>query len=366
MAKTEKVKKYNIKSIILIIAFLFCIFMSIKYLVNGLLSKNISLSVSSTPNINYKVHLKQNVYYEDNVLDPGMKYVASLIDYIDTDISYTIKSSVLMDYDYSYYIDATARVYGDNAKTSVLFEKTNLLLPEKKLQSYNTDNIVIKENLKIDYNEYNKLIASFKTSYDITALSDVSVVLHVKAKGKNKSFEKAVTIDDNKSKIVVPLTEQTVNIEITKNDNSNIYSGSNEEEKTIKKNKDLIIAVIFIIITAVLLLRIMNMFNLNQTNAKLEYKKSLKKILKEYDLIIANVENPVDEKKYEVINISSFTELKDVHDNIGTPILFYEEKKNQKSIFVLVKDQLLYKYVLKTEEPKKTKVAKEKKVKSKK
>lgn len=354
MPKTEHVKKLRIKNLLILCAFVICIFMSIKYLVKGLVKENVSVSVSSTPSINYKVHLKQNAFYEENVLDPGMKYVASLIDYIDTNISYTIKSSILMDYDYSYYIDATARVYGDNAKTSVLFEKTNMLLEEKKLNVTNVDNVVINENLKIDYNEYNKLISSFKTSYDITALSDVSVVLHVKAKAKNSNLVKEVTIDDSNSRLVVPLTEQTVNIEITKKDEPNLYNKS-DEKKTIKSYKDLIIAGVLLIITVILLLKIMDMLHLNETSSKQEYKKNLNKILREYDLIIANVDNPVDEKNYEVINISSFTELKDVHDNIGTPILFFEEKKNQKSVFVLVKDNLLYKYVLKVTEKKKSK-----------
>lgn len=354
MPKTEHVKKLRIKNLLVLCAFVICIFMSIKYLVKGLVKENVSVNVSSTPSINYKVHLKQNAFYEENILDPGMKYVASLIDYIDTNISYTIKSSILMDYDYSYYIDATARVYGDNAKTSVLFEKTNMLLEEKKLNVTNVDNVVINENLKIDYNEYNKLISSFKTSYDITALSDVSVVLHVKAKAKNSNLVKEVTIDDSNSRLVVPLTEQTVNIEITKKDEPNLYNKS-DEKKTIKSYKDLIIAGVLLIITVILLLKIMDMLHLNETNSKVEYKKNLNKILREYDLIIANVDNPVDEKNYEVINISSFTELKDVHDNIGTPILFFEEKKNQKSVFVLVKDNLLYKYVLKVEEKKKSK-----------
>lgn len=355
MAKAKKsVKKFDVKSILVVIAFVFCVFMSIKYLISGFVSKNVAANVSSTPVIDYKVYLKPNAYYDKKTLEPGMKYVASLIDYIDTDINYTIKSSLPMDYDYSYYIDATARVYGDNAKTSILYEKTKELLPEKSMQSLNTDSVVIKENLKINYSEYNKLISSFKTSYDITALSDVSITLHVNAKAKNSSFEKEITINDEKAKLVIPLTEQTVNVEITKGGDSNLYNAVTNHKRKLGDYKDIIIAIVSLIISIILLLKIFDIFHLNEKNAKTDYKKALNKILKEYDLIIANVDNPVDEKKYEVINISSFTELKDVHDNIGTPILFYEEKKNQKSIFVLVKDKLLYKYVLKVEKTKKT------------
>ena len=36
-----------------------------------------------------------------------------------------------------------------------------------------------------------------------------------------------------------------------------------------------------------------------------KYKKTLKKIIRDYDLIIANVENSIDESKYEIVNIYS-------------------------------------------------------------
>ena len=78
-----------------------------------------------------------------------------------------------------------------------------------------------------------------------------------------------------------------------------------------------------------------------------KYSRKLKRILRDYDLIIANVNHSIDESKYEIINVASFEELKDVHDNIGTPILFNEIHKGQKSSFIIVKDNFLYKYVLK-------------------
>ena len=183
----EKFKTYDY---IALVVMLICIFMSIIFLVRAALSKTVNVEVTTIPKISYKVHLKNNDYYETNELGQGMKYVASLIDYIDTDVYYSIKSSSLMDYDYSYYIDATARVYGDNSKLSVLYEKNKVLIEEKKITDNGKDNVDIHEKFNIDYEEYNKLISSFKTSYNISSVSDVSVVLHVNAKAKANGMDK--------------------------------------------------------------------------------------------------------------------------------------------------------------------------------
>ena len=74
------------------------------------------------------------------------------------------------------------------------------------------------------------------------------------------------------------------------------------------------------------------------------YKKRLRKILKEYDLIIVNTKNDINENDYDVVNVTSFSELKDVHDNIGNPIMFREIKKNSLSVFSIVTDNILYKF----------------------
>ena len=103
-----------------------------------------------------------------------------------------------------------------------------------------------------------------------------------------------------------------------------------------------------ILITIVILVRLMTYGNMTNKSNNTKYKKTLRRILKEYDLIIASVSHEIDENNYEVITMRSFEELKDIHDNIGSPILFNEIHKGQKSNFIIVKDNFLYKYVLKS------------------
>ena len=343
--------KPRVKIVLYSLICVFCIFMSIKFLTTALIKSNLSVSVNSGSNIDYKVHLKENSYYEKSVLDSDMKYIASLIDYIDTNINYKITSTDKMDYDLTYYIDATTRVYGDAAKTSALFEKKMTLLEEQKVNKKNVDSINIKENLKINYNEFNMLIASFKTSYDLNSTSDVSIVLHVKVHGRSGTIDKDLDFSDE-AKLVIPLTEQTVDVEIYKKP-ADTYNVINNDKKNIFKNiKDILLALAFALIGIILLIKIMKLLNLAEKPKNAEYKKTLKKILRDYDLIIANVENSIDESKYEIVNISSFSELKDVHDNIGNPILFKENEKKNESTFVLVNENFMYKYVLSAEKEK--------------
>lgn len=337
---------FSTRILILSILLVFGIIMSVAFFIGATETDVKNLVAHSSANIDYDVHLKQNSYYDSNVLPGDMEYIASLIDYIDVDFDYKISSTDPMNYDYTYSIEAITRVYGDNAKKKVLFERNKVLLAEKKLNVKDTDNVSIKENIKIDYNEYNMLIASFKTSYSLNSLSDVAVVLRVKATGKNDGIEKTVNVDE-KAELLIPLTEQTIDVEMTKNPGYTYEIIDTSENFVVNNKSDLVLSVLCVIFTLFIGFRLIKM-NVQASPRSSKYAKTLKRILREYDLIIANVNHSIDESKYEVITVTSFEELKDIHDNVGSPILFNEIHKNQKSNFIIVKDNFLYKYVLKS------------------
>ena len=340
----RKGKNKHIKLVYIVILLFICVFFTIQSLMRIILGSNTDISLNSKSDINYIVKLKKNSYYDKEELGPNMKYIASLIKYIETNINYSIKATDKMDYVYTYSIDAITRVYGDAAKSSTLFEKKETIVPEKTINIKNSENVVIDENINIDYNKYNNLIAAFKTSYDLTSSSDVTIALNVNAVAKNTSSKKKVNISDS-PKLVIPLTEQTIGVELT-SDPVNNYKVLKEDRNFIAKNiKDIIISFIGLVISFTLLFNILT--RLLGKGGVSEYNKELNKILKEYDLIIANVNHHIDEDKYEVVTVDSFSELKDVHDNIGSPILYKEIRKNTLSEFLIVKDNFLYKYILK-------------------
>lgn len=347
MAKRKKLYiSFSTRILIFGILFAFGIIMAIALFI-GATDTNIEyLAATSSAKIDYKVYLKENNFYDEKVLKSDMSYVATLIDYIDTDFEYTIASTNPMDYNYTYSIEAITRVYGDNNKTKVLLEKSNILLKDKTLTVKDTDIVSIKENIKIDYDEYNMLIASFKTSYALNSISDVSIILHVTSVGKNDSLAKDVIIEEQ-AELVIPLTEQTIDVEMTKNPGYT-YDVIDKSKKVVVNHKSyLAFSLVFIVLAIISFVKLLKM-KIKVSAKSSKYTKTLKRILREYDLIIANVEHTIDETNYEVIEVSSFEELKDVHDNIGNPILYKEIHKNQKCSFIIVKDNFLYKYVLKS------------------
>ena len=71
---------------------------------------------------------------------------------------------------------------------------------------------------------------------------------------------------------------------------------------------------------------------------------SLKSVL--CNTIIANINNDTVTEKDKVIFVESFDELIDIHDNLGSPILFNEVVKGFKSYFTIIDNNMMYRYVL--------------------
>jgi len=78
-------------------------------------------------NLDYKVYLHENEFYEQEYLDKDMLYIASLIDKILIDFDYTFESEDNENIDFDYKIVATLTIQ-NQAGTRSYFEKTFTLL----------------------------------------------------------------------------------------------------------------------------------------------------------------------------------------------------------------------------------------------
>ena len=76
------------------------------------------------------------------------------------------------------------------------------------------------------------------------------------------------------------------------------------------------------------------------------YLATLKKIVDTHDSIIANIDNLPDVSDLKVINVSSFSELLDVYNEVRMPINFYENKRRNRSIFMIINDNMCWRYIL--------------------
>lgn len=325
-----------------IFLFLFLVLVT-SFFISTSLKKTVNLSYKENSNINYLVYLKENSYYETPYLTKGMQYIASLIDYIDVNFNYNFKMNNEINYDYYYYIEADVKVFEKDNESNIIYEKKSKITENKIYKDQSSLDFIIDENLKINYGEYNDLVRAFKTSYNITADSNLTLTLYVYVDGEYEDFKQPVRTR-NTMNLVIPLTEQMINI------NMDYKEINNSDAIKLTSNDGIVNKIFFgisIFVSALLLISLIDMvrFLLKILKRKTPYQKKIESIIREYDRVIIEVSNSkLLEEETNYIKVTTFEELLDVSDRLGLPILHCEEKKEQKSIFMVRKDNDMYYY----------------------
>lgn len=336
----EKVvpKKNNSSLPVLIIFFLvsfsLCLFFASKTIDR---KKMAPINYNQTGNIDYKVYLNKNDFYNEKYLEMNKSYIASLINYIDVNFDYLfdISQKVSMDFD--------CRIIGElvieNSKgTGRYLEKEYVLSDTKTKKIVNDNKMNVKENIKIDYAYYNQLANSFKSTYGVDINSYLNVYLEVNPKTNDNSEYKINEI--NKISLSIPLSEKAIEIKINAN-NSNIVKQITMEEKAIFDLRYLILEIAFLIPSCILLIYIVKKLILI-FDIYTPYDKYTKKTLKEYDRLIVETDSLFDKKGYNIINVRNFTELLDARDNLNLPILYYNIVPHKEGVFYIINNKDIF------------------------
>ena len=199
----QKRRKKIIKNSIVIVFIMLCSVLLLFLYYNS--TKNYYAAYTEHSNLDYKVYLKENEFYEKNYLEKDNQYIASLIDYINAQFEYQLDlQDINVDYQYSYSIDAQVNVI-DNTTKNPIFSKKIPIVEEKSKYSHRQKTVKILENVDIDYNYYNDLIKRFISIYDLDeASSTLDINMYVKVLG---NCEDIVTADTNKViTLSIPLT----------------------------------------------------------------------------------------------------------------------------------------------------------------
>ena len=192
--KDLKLKPYlGYKSRIISYALLLFAFVGLSLLLfNNILSVNEIkvINYEETGNIDYKVNLKPNDFYEQEYLDKNMVYIASLIKNIDIGVTYNFLISEETDIDLSYEIVGRLSILDETGKNTI-FEKEYVLLEEELINSLGTREQKISEQIILDYDYYNSLASSFKATYGVEADSNLTInkILNNSIKEKCKQYK---------------------------------------------------------------------------------------------------------------------------------------------------------------------------------
>ncbi len=290
--------------------------------------------------IDYKIYLKENDYYKTDYLDKNMNYIASLINHIDIDFNYEVISDIKVNYNYTYNIKKTLYIL-DSTTQNILYKNEEIYHESTPIRE-NKNNTYILENLDIDYDHYNNIVNNFKNEYLISTKSYILVEMNIQNNISNDLIEEITT--NNILKIEIPLSEQTIDINI---------NNSKVENNLVLKNKSYINNytkfIMYLILTIILIIIKYIIIKIYFFKTKKDiYNKTISEYLKKYNSIIVNAKQPnLDESKFkEIIRVQNIEELINVNTTTEKPIIFYEVIENSKSYFIIMSEEILYKLTI--------------------
>ncbi len=286
---------------------------------------------------NYEVILKENEFYENQILASGLYYPGKSVDEYKINYLYDFKANEKKIIEYSYNI--TGELVGTVLSNDGIERKVwtrNFELLENKTGKVEGKNFSINEVINIDYEYYNNLARKYEEAYLLPIDSVLKVKLNVSFKNlDNKKFEDYIETDINITDDVTSLTENYEKIEtnLPKSENQNISQGR------------------FLGITFIIFLIIIIFFINKKIKEKMTYKRKykikVKKILNSYKDLIVIVKNKPNFDGMKILETSDLEGLINVSEQTKNNIIYYEEIKNMKSKLYIVVDNYVYSYEIK-------------------
>ena len=292
-------------------------------------------------NVDYKVHVKENDFYDSEYLDKNMSYVASLINDVRINFNYSFVADAKLDFNANYDVIARLIVSDSTTKTN-FYDKSYTVSENITLQEKDINHYTINKDVVIDYDYYNDIANNFKSKYNVSTDSYLLVEFKVNKSSNKINLKESTTI----LSLNIPLSQKAVTIEMNSNNIKNEENIVIPKKIKVIKYHYLVLGIIFIIIGIIAFIKLFLFINKSLVK-KSPYDKELSKILKEYDRFISIAKKIPNLEEYKRTDINSFYELLDVRDSVNKVIMFYEITKHQKAIFYLVDGNELYIYTLK-------------------
>ena len=350
ITKRKVLKKWvRISLVIVIIVIAIAAFYIISRSFNTLKTKeeNISYFYKVNQNIDYKVNLYDNSFIDSTSLGKGEMYISDLVRNIEADMSYKYSGSKIIPLKYDYTVIATISgkyQLDDDDPDLKLWTKEYVIKEKRTIDVSDKTNITINEKVPIDYKFYNGVVSNFRQELKLSIQATLNVKLKVNVYGEING-EKVT--DSKEIYIELPLNQQAFTIEENyEQEYSNVILDKNNLPKVDKRQ--LISGIIIIAIDiALFVVLFRSIFNIQKKN---NYTIRLNKILKDYGDIIIEITTPVSSEDLSIIEVKNFNEMIDLEEEIRIPIMFYETEEYYEGEFILIHNNLLYKYVLTNDE----------------
>lgn len=319
---------------VIVLVMLISFLMITSGLARNLTVNDLVYSYKINNNLNYKVNLNDNSFFDEKYLDMNKIYTSVLIKDIDTTFYYNYSNSTKMDLKYSYKITASIVGYYGEEDESV-WTKDFVLLEPVYVDELDSNLVNINQPLNIDFNYYKGLADDFinQIKLSISAYLDVKMTVSLISTDETLSSEEV-------TQMIIPLTDSTFTIKSVYEevDESTVFDTTTEEKpinslKVIGGSILLVISIIVFTTTCRVLLSI---------TKKSQYQIKLNKILKRYGEIIVEVESTINIDGLSIVDIKNMEDMIDIEEELHIPILYYEIQENEEGWFVINKGTQLF------------------------
>ena len=291
-------------------------------------------------NIDYRVNLKENDFYESKYLTKGMVYITSLISTIDIDFDYRFIIDESINGNFTNGVVAKLIISNDSGD-NVYYSKDYVLSSTKTEVVSNKNIYNTRKTISIDYSYYNNVANKFKSTYGVDSSSKLIVSYKV---GGNIS-DKGISSSNDLS-VTIPLSQKAINISDSGGLN-NSRTNITEAKTELKYKSFIVIAIILFITSIACLLKFLELIfaMFGKTTA---YDKHLNKIFKEYDRLIVEIKTAPNFDNKNIITIDKFEELLDARDTLKQPIMYYNLSSHNKCYFYIKNEDDIYLHIVKS------------------
>ena len=306
--------------------------------------ENIVMTYTSDGNIDYKVYLKENDFIKEEFLGPGEAYILNLIDHISINPVYTFSSTEKTNVTGTNKIVASLKGYykeTSNKSGNPAILKKDKIISENIINFDN--NAYSQSNLYDIYlDEYINILNDFQKEIKISVDGYLEITSITEFSGK---IGGASYNDSYKSTMKIPLSTSVIKIDAS---NKNPKKETIYEGDLIKTNKTVLLFVIGanILTFLIICLLLRRLFMVTNRTA---YEKEIERLLKNYDDIIVNTTTVIDIDRYRLIEIEEFKEILNLSRELLLPIMNYEFVPGRETWFYVVKDDILYRYIISSE-----------------
>lgn len=303
-----------------------------------------SVHYQEKSNTNYRITLLPSDIYNEQFPVENKLYLSSVIDDLIFFFNYQNTFTEVVSGYYKYNITSELLIYHDSLNNP-LITKENIIKEDKYivLNQGNISNFNLNDHFIIDYNNYLKIYENLTKNYQQDIIGTLIIKINF-YEVLGFSSLKNDQLYENTILITIPISDTIFKANITELNNLNSFSEFSQKEDV--NYLTLTIGIIFLSLAISFLILVV--YTIKSIYKKQQYfTNNIKDLLIKYDHIIIKTSKLYNIKKYNLIYVTNFKELFEVHKNTNKLIIYKEIKKYYHAIFVILDGDTAWIYQLK-------------------